>query len=57
MFDRIRSKFSRKPDHFDDWNALREAGYRDVPRHYNHSHVRDRADRERLGVELMGLLR
>ena len=57
MLTRIRSKFFRKPDHIDDWSALRNAGYRDVPRYYNHSHARDHADRERLGVQTIGHFR
>lgn len=57
MFDRIRSRFARKPDRFDDWSALRDAGYRDVPHHYNRSHPHDRVDRDRLGVSPMGHLR
>lgn len=57
MLTRIRSKFFRKPEHIDDWSALRNAGYRDVPRHYNHSYASDHADRERLSLLTMGHLR
>lgn len=57
MFTQLKSRFARRPSRADDWSALRDAGYRDVPRYYDRVHDRERADRERLGTQSMGFLR